>query len=208
MPTDPNQPPQTHGSAPGPRSWFYDPDSADIHVFRPSGLWNLTRFTPTAAPAEPILLRPPELLRHPHDVVNATLPSDTAEPDFTLLEGPILVYRNTPPVQRFVLIPDPTARSPTLLTLETDHSREALYQAAMQGLATQSNDMGGTLSLGRPASTDPRTCTVPLPLEESAFALAEAPTPCIPAQEELPPAEQEVNVALLGASSSAPYADH
>lgn len=182
MPIDPNQP-----STPTLRSWFYNPDGADIHVFGPSGLWNLSRF----APPEPVILRPPALLRHPREAHNAT--ENTVEPHSTLLEEP-----STPQEQHLVLVllPDTTVSSPTPLPLEMDHRREALHPSAMQEPAI-------------PSSTPVRPVSGPsLAQEDSAFALTEAPTPHASAQEEPPAAEQEVDLTLMGAPSSAPYADH
>lgn len=198
MPTDPNQPPGTHGAqAPGRPSWFSDPDSEDIHVFRPSGLWNLSHSAPPATPTAPMtppLLEPPELLRQPRMVLHLSEPLLT--PMEASQETPLLAHQGTPPVQRFVLLPTPSSFSPFLLPLAADHSREAVYQAAMPGLANPLENTGNTP--GRQAPTDPLTCNTPLSQLDSAFAPAEAP---------MPASEQEVEVTLTGAHPALPYAD-
>lgn len=201
MPTDPNQAPD---GSPGPGL----PDSENSPVFRPNGLWQRPHSAP---PPETRLLHPPELLRCLRETLNTTEPlppGGASESLFAPLEGFVLEPRNTPPMQRFVLLPDPAAMSPVLLPPAGERGREAIYHVAMQGLATpwEVERPVSAFSLGPPASNLP--CAIPLPQEDSAFALAEAPTPPAPAKDEPAGAEQEIAVALAGALPFFPYADH
>ncbi len=192
MPIDPNHPPDTPGL----------PDSDNSHVFRP----NAGHRPHSAPPPEARLLQPPQLQRHPHETLNTTTPDSASESLFAPLEAYVRAPGNTPPVQRFVLLPDPAAMSPVLLSAAVNDSRDAIYRIAIQGLAEDS-EMGRPVrafSLGPPASTHHRPCEIPLAQEDSAFALAEAPTP--PAQDESADIEQEIEVALAGALPFWPYA--
>jgi hypothetical protein len=183
MPTNPDQAPGTHGpQAPSNSSWFSDPDSEDIQVFRPSGLSHL----PHSAPTETGPLHPPELLRQPRYTPDATAapprPASASSPLSETLEAPVLEY--VPSLQLRVLLPAPSTLSPDLLPLGMNFAREAFFRAAMQGLAIPWDGAGSATVRSVPlhslAPAAPvRTLT--LPQEDSAFAPAEAPTPHAPA---------------------------